>query len=117
MQNWHSPTTLSLSIPWDYKKTSHVPQLLLSFKKLKKFFIFREEISELTLELLALDSGTPRLTGTGTLHVIVEDVNDHTPTFENDFYFLTTEENVDVGTTLEKVHAFDKDDGLNARIR
>jgi protocadherin Fat 4 len=77
----------------------------------------REEISELTLELLALDSGTPRLTGTGTLHVIIEDINDHEPRFENDEYFLTTEENVDIGTTLDAVHAFDQDVGLNAKLR
>ena len=81
------------------------------------FFLDREEISTLTLELLALDSGTPRLTGTGTLNVIVEDVNDHSPTFENDVYFLSTEENVEIGTPLDKVLAFDRDIGLNAKIR
>ena len=44
-------------------------------------------------------------------------MNDHAPTFENDVYFLTTEENVDVGATLDKVFAFDKDLGLNSKIR
>jgi protocadherin Fat 4 len=81
------------------------------------FLLNREEISELTLELLALDSGTPRLTGTGTLRVIVEDVNDNEPTFENDVYFLTTEENVEVGTALDTILAVDGDFGLNAKIR
>ena len=74
-------------------------------------------ISELTFEILALDSGTPRLTGTGTLRVIVEDVNDDEPTFENDVYFFTSEENVDIGTTIDKVFAFDNDFGLNSKIR
>ena len=78
---------------------------------------YREEISELSLELLALDSGTPRLTGTGTLRVVVEDVNDNQPTFENDVYFLSTDENVDVGTALDRVLAVDRDSGLNAKIR
>jgi hypothetical protein len=49
--------------------------------------------------------------------VIVEDVNDNEPTFENDVYFLTTEENVEVGTALDKILAVDGDFGLNAKIR
>ena len=89
------------------------PDILGSYPK----YFNREEISELTLELLALDSGTPRLTGTGTLRVIVEDVNDNQPAFENDVYFLSTEENVDVGTALDRVLAVDRDSGLNAKIR
>ena len=64
-----------------------------------------------------MDSGTPRLTGTGTLRVIVEDVNDNQPTFENDVYFLSTEENVGVGTALDRVLAVDRDSGPNAKIR
>ena len=85
------------------------PDILGSYPK----YFNREEISELTLELLALDSGTPRLTGTGTLRVIVEDVNDNQPAFENDVYFLSTEENVDVGTSVLQLKVDDKDSGSN----
>ncbi len=71
----------------------------------------------MSLELLALDSGYPRLTGTGTLNVLVEDINDHTPTFEAKEYVLSVDENVDIGHEVEQLIAIDKDVGLNAEIR
>jgi protocadherin Fat 4 len=66
---------------------------------------------------LALDSGYPRLTGTGTLNVLVEDINDHTPTFEAQEYALSVDENVDIGHEIDQLFAIDKDVGLNAEIR
>ena len=59
-----------------------------------------------------MDSGSPRLTSTGTLNVIVEDVNDHTPTFESNEYVLSVEENVDIGFSVESILAEDEDDSL-----
>lgn len=98
-------------------RTIVIEMPITAHNKIQLFSFNREVISELTFEILALDSGTPRLTGTGTLRVIVEDVNDDEPTFENDVYFFTSEENVDIGTTIDKVFAFDNDFGLNSKIR
>jgi len=64
-----------------------------------------------------MDSGYPRLTGTGTLNVIVEDINDHVPTFEAEIYVLSVGENVEVGHEVETLIANDKDFGLNAQVR
>ena len=68
----------------------------------------REETEKMTLEILAVDSGSPRLTGTGTVYVIVEDVNDHTPLFDNDFYDFELMENSPVGHRVAQVEAIDK---------
>ena len=63
-----------------------------------------------------MDSGSPRLTSTGTLNIIVEDVNDHAPTFENIEYSLSVEENVKVGTFVANILAEDDDDTPNADV-
>lgn len=62
-------------------------------------------------------AGTPPLTGSGTVHVIVQDVNDHSPEFERQIYSVTVAENLPVGSSVLQAHAVDKDTGLNAKIR
>ena len=81
------------------------PDILGSYPK----YFNREEISELTLELLALDSGTPRLTGTGTLRVIVEDVNDKRPRFEKETNTMYVSESLPVGEPVLTLLAEDVD--------
>ncbi|XP_040574168.2 LOW QUALITY PROTEIN: cadherin-related tumor suppressor-like [Lepeophtheirus salmonis] len=68
------------------------------------------------LEVIAMDSGSPRLTGTGTLSVVIDDVNDNPPEFENSIYHFYTPENEAIGSTVAQVLAFDLDIGLNAKI-
>ena len=70
----------------------------------------------IAIELLAMDSGTPRLTSTGTLNIIVEDVNDHVPTFESTEYILSVEENVEIGTSVANILADDDDTEINADV-
>ncbi|XP_061398166.1 cadherin-related tumor suppressor, partial [Musca vetustissima] len=77
----------------------------------------REAKSEYTLTLVAMDTGSPPLTGTGVVKVIVQDVNDHSPEFERQSYYATIQENMAIGTKVIQPHAFDKDAGLNAKIR
>ena len=76
----------------------------------------REREPIMVLELLATDSGTPRLTSTGTLTIIVEDVNDHPPRFENSEYSFSVEENVSQETVVAEVLAEDEDDIHNADV-
>lgn len=77
----------------------------------------REQQSEYVLTIVAMDSGSPPLTGTGTVRVVVQDINDHSPMFERQSYRAVIEENLPVGSTVLVPHASDKDAGLNSKIR
>ncbi|CAH0559968.1 unnamed protein product [Brassicogethes aeneus] len=77
----------------------------------------REIQGEYSLSLVAMDTGSPPLTGTGTVRVVVQDVNDHSPEFKRQYYHTTVSENSPVGTWVLSPIATDKDIGLNAKIR
>ena len=64
-----------------------------------------------------LSSGTPPLTGSGTVRVIVQDLNDHSPHFERQMYATAVMENLPVGTSVFQAVATDLDSGLNAKLR
>lgn len=61
--------------------------------------------------------GSPPLTGSGIVKIVVLDVNDHSPEFARQDYKATVVENMPAGTWVTKLHATDKDEGLNAKIR
>ncbi len=77
----------------------------------------RETVAEYSLEVTATDFGTPRLSSSGTVLVVVADVNDNSPRFESDFYAFSVAENSPDGTVVGIAKATDKDEGNNARIR
>ncbi|XP_076279539.1 cadherin-related tumor suppressor fat [Lasioglossum baleicum] len=77
----------------------------------------RELVQEYTLTLVAMDTGSPPLTGSGIVRIVVLDVNDHSPEFTRQEYKATVTENSVSGTWVTKPHATDKDEGLNAKIR
>ena len=56
------------------------------------------------------------MTGTGTVYVIVDDINDHEPTFENDHYDFKIVENSPKGSEVAQVQALDKDAGNNGKV-
>lgn len=64
-----------------------------------------------------IQTGNPVLTGTGTVVVLVEDVNDHTPEFSQSHYRVDIVENGPIGLPVIKVSAFDNDAGVNALVR
>lgn len=65
----------------------------------------------------AFSTGLPPLTGTGTVRVIVQDMNDHNPEFDRHSYQASVKENLPAGTIVLQPSAVDKDAGLNAKIR
>ena len=64
----------------------------------------------------AKDRGNPPLSSTATVHIIVNDVNDNAPVF-NDTYAVQVPENTAVDTNLLRVHASDADVGENGKVR
>ncbi|KAH8237858.1 hypothetical protein KR032_003993 [Drosophila birchii] len=77
----------------------------------------REQQSEYILTLVAMDTGSPPLTGTGIVRVEVQDINDNGPVFELQSYHAAIRENLPAGTHLLRPMATDKDEGLNAKLR
>lgn len=61
--------------------------------------------------------GSPRLTGSGTIIVMVDDVNDHTPTFDHGgAYIGHILENSTPNKEILTITATDRDEGKNAHI-
>ncbi|XP_070769963.1 protocadherin beta-15-like [Enoplosus armatus] len=76
----------------------------------------REEQQELRLLLTALDGGSPRRTGTATVHVTVLDANDNAPVFTQAVYEAILPENSPLDTVVVTVAAADADEGLNGEV-
>lgn len=67
--------------------------------------------------LIIIISGMPSLSGNGYIRVIVQDVNDHSPQFQQQNYAVYIDENTPVGYSITKLTATDSDIGLNAKIK
>ena len=76
----------------------------------------RETDSEYDIQVVAIDGGTPELSGTIRIHIEVVDANDNNPKFENTSYIRTVPENLPVGSVVLQVFATDMDEGLNGDI-
>jgi len=74
----------------------------------------RERVGSYTLTLAVIDGGTPPLTGTTSIVVVIEDVNDNTPVFESTSLSIVVAENESVSRVLIRATATDADLGLNA---
>lgn len=76
----------------------------------------QEEQAELRLTLTALDGGSPPRSGTAQVRILVMDVNDNAPEFEQTLYQVQVPENSPVGALVLKVSARDLDTGTNGEI-
>ncbi|XP_055975002.1 protocadherin-23 [Sorex fumeus] len=78
-----------------------------------------ETASHYLFRVLTKDhSKNPPLTSTVFLSIDVEDQNDHSPSFQEEFVVISVEENVPVGTLVHVFHARDGDGSfLNSRIQ
>ena len=77
----------------------------------------REVTPQYNTTVQATDHGTPPMSTTGTLTIIVVDVNDNSPIFASSFYSATVTEIIPIGTSILQVHASDQDIGTNALVR
>ncbi|NWZ75869.1 PCD23 protein, partial [Poecile atricapillus] len=80
-------------------------------------FLDHEVQERYSLTLIALDDGSPALSATQVLTVIVLDVNDETPIFLKQLYETAVHENRDPGEFVIRVEAVDQDAGLNSLLQ
>ncbi|XP_042324434.1 protocadherin Fat 4 isoform X2 [Sceloporus undulatus] len=76
----------------------------------------REKKEQYIMLITATDSGSPALTGTGTIAVKVDDVNDNIPKFAFNMYSKTIPEDAPTGTDVLLVNSSDADASVNAII-
>ncbi|XP_023370358.1 protocadherin beta-9-like [Otolemur garnettii] len=75
-----------------------------------------EKQPELSFILTALDGGSPPRSGTALVLVMVVDINDNSPQFEQTFYEVNIPENSVLGSLVVTVSAWDLDSGINGEI-
>jgi len=75
-----------------------------------------ENMQQYHLTVRAQDSGTPPAANTTNVIVKVVDVNDNVPRFYTPIYQSSVAEDVEVGTTVVRVQAYDADSGANGHI-
>lgn len=79
-------------------------------------FLDRETTAVYSLQIEALDGGSPPLRGCMTVNITIQDVNDNQPIFNQSRYFATIPENATVGTSVLQVFATDTDAGENGQV-
>lgn len=76
----------------------------------------REDIALHKFSVQAEDQGSPSNSAQTMLTIIVEDFNDHAPSFELPVYNINVSETMTVGSTITRIRADDSDVGLNKVI-
>ncbi|XP_073477099.1 protocadherin gamma-C5-like isoform X33 [Aquarana catesbeiana] len=76
----------------------------------------REEKSGHKLILSAIDGGEPPRSGSTQINIIVLDINDNAPVFDQASYKVGLMENLPLNTVVMKLNATDLDEGANSEI-
>uniref|UniRef100_A0A0N5AHE5 Protocadherin Fat 4 n=1 Tax=Syphacia muris TaxID=451379 RepID=A0A0N5AHE5_9BILA len=76
----------------------------------------REVKSSYVLTINASDGGTPPLSATTTVEILLDDVNDNAPEFISQNYTMSISEDMPVGTSFMQVEAVDTDAGNNGFV-
>ncbi|WAQ97850.1 PC11X-like protein [Mya arenaria] len=76
----------------------------------------RESRDSYSLVIVAEDGGSPHLTGSMTVTITIDDVNDNPPVFGESEYKATINETLDVGEEIIRLLATDADIGVNSLI-
>ena len=77
----------------------------------------REVEDSYEMRVIAYDGGNPPKTGSLTIKIVILDVNDNSPRFDNATYAVSIPEDMPVNTTIARVHATDPDADLNGEVR
>ncbi|XP_072288392.1 uncharacterized protein [Eucyclogobius newberryi] len=77
----------------------------------------REEVSNINVTILATDEGTPTLSNISLFTIVVSDVNDNAPYFQDESINIYVKENGKVGSELTSLTASDHDFNYNSHIR
>ncbi|CAM4868803.1 unnamed protein product [Rotaria socialis] len=86
----------------------------LALKVIKE--IDREEQDHYEYELIAFDNGQPKRQSSTKLYIKIDDMNDNSVVLAETYIRRNISENTPVGTELSRIHATDKDIGLNGKI-
>ncbi|XP_075715463.1 protocadherin gamma-C5-like [Rhinoderma darwinii] len=100
----------SLSVK-NRKDGTLIPQLIL------EKVLDREEKQEHNLILTAIDGGEPARSGTCRITIVVLDINDNPPVFNQSIYKVSIRENLPLKTVILTLNATDQDDGANGEIQ
>ncbi|XP_030648874.1 protocadherin gamma-C5-like [Chanos chanos] len=103
--------TLQSDLPFALKPSISNHYALVTDKALD-----REQHAVYTIQIVAVDSGSPRLTSEKEITVDILDVNDNPPRFAQQLYTVYVKENRVPGSILCSVSASDPDTGDNAKI-
>ncbi|XP_076875474.1 protocadherin gamma-A10-like isoform X16 [Brachyhypopomus gauderio] len=76
----------------------------------------REKVEYFTLVLVAVDGGSPKMSGTVQILITVLDVNDNAPVCGQSVYKADVKENSPRGTIIVTVNAADEDKGVNGEV-
>uniref|UniRef100_A0A8C0U307 Protocadherin beta-4-like n=2 Tax=Cyanistes caeruleus TaxID=156563 RepID=A0A8C0U307_CYACU len=76
----------------------------------------REEQSEMSFSVIAVDGGSPPRSGSVVISIIILDVNDNPPIFTQERYIGKVLENMPEGSVVLAVLATDQDAGVNGDI-
>lgn len=76
----------------------------------------REKEPVITFRVLAIDGGSPSLTGTTTVTLTIKDINDNPPLFNKTVHGFKIYENQPTGTDVATLKANDLDEGVNGEF-
>eukprot|EP00079_Xenopus_tropicalis_P023059 XP_012815157.1 PREDICTED: protocadherin gamma-B1 isoform X4 [Xenopus tropicalis] len=99
------------SLPFELTSSSSNYYKLLTTSNLD-----REAMQEYNITIKATDRGSPPLSITKTIRLLIQDVNDNPPVFDQTKYVVYIPENNPSGSSLFQVQASDPDLNENAKI-
>ncbi|XP_061105704.1 protocadherin alpha-13-like [Conger conger] len=104
--------TLAGDLPFDLKPSSEGN----FYSLVTKSPLDRESVSQYDITVTAKDLGSPSLSSSKTIRVVISDINDNSPVFSESPYTLYMVENNAPGASMFTVSASDADEGENALV-